>query len=422
MPNIVYIIVLVLLISLSALFAAIETAFSSANTIRIKQLASNGNNKALRAYNILREFSKVITAILVCNNIVNITATALATYILSQYFSALGVIIATISMTILLLVFGELLPKLMAKQNAEHYVMIFTPFVVVLIKFLSPLVKVAVNFEDRFWDDEDRITATEEELLQIVQTIEQEGVLDQDERELIESAINFDDKTVREVMKPVADTIFVYDNASQEQILEVIAKHKYSRIPVVSYHTLQAVGIIRERDILDLLMHKKAINIQELIHPTLSVSQRTKLPDLLEKLQKRREHLAIVVESKANNNFVGIVTLEDILEELVGEIYDEYDDLPNNIIEIGHHTYEIRASVGLKQFFDDYLDEEVPQTKARNFASWIEELSLDKRIRVGSKYSYENYVMTVLAIEQGRVTNIELDVLSKIEEDKWEEI
>ncbi len=421
MTDYIYLIVLLLSIALIALFSAIETAFASASAIRIKQLANSGNKKAIKTYYLVKDYSKVITAVLICNNIVNVLATAIATYLLVERHKEFGMILATVGMAVVIMIFGDLTPKLFAKANSENFAIATTPFVLVLIKIFSPLIKVAVNVQDRLIDDEERVTATEEELLQIVQTIEQEGVLDQDERELIESAINFDDKTVREVMKPVSDTIFVYDNATEKQILDTIQKHKYSRIPVVAYASLQVIGIIRERDILDFLINKQAIEISKLIHPIITVSQRTKISDLLERLQKKREHLAIVVENKANNNFVGIVTLEDILEELVGEIYDEYDDLPNNVIEIGHHTYEVRGSVPIKQFFDDYLDEEVPKTKARNFAAWIQELAVDKKVRINRQYEYENYIMKVLTMENERVASLELDVLSKNDEEKWED-
>lgn len=416
-PILVYIGILVVLICLSALFSATETAFSSANLIRIKQFGAKGDKRAIKAYYLLKEFTAVITAILICNNVVNILATSIATFLLAQYFNELGVLMATVLMTIIIVLFGEIAPKLIAKDNAEKIVINLTPLIILIIKVLSPIIKVAVNVQDHLSDDEVDVTATEEELLQIVHTIEKEGVLDQDERELIESAITFDDKMVRDVMRARSSVTFIFDDAQADEILSMIKTHKYSRIPVVNHENLQVIGIIRERDILECLLDNQKILMVKLIRPVISVSQRSKLPDVLEKLQKSREHMAIVVENKRNLNFVGVVTLEDILEEIVGEIYDEYDDLPKYVIEIGHHTYEIEGSAPIHQFFDEYLDQEPPKTKARNFAGWIHELSLGKRVTVGRRYKYENFILRVLSIDDGRISKIELEVLSKNRKD-----
>ncbi len=416
-PIFIYIIIVGVLIALSGLFSATETAFSSANLIRIKQLAKNGDSRAMKSYFLLRDFTSVVTSILICNNVVNILATSIATFVLSELYGEAGVLISTGLMTILVLLFGEITPKIIAKENAEAFVLKLTPFMLLITKILSPLTKIAINVQEHLIDEDDDVTATEEELIQIVQTIEKEGVLDQDERELIESAINFDDKIVREAMRPRIDVTFIFDDADESEILEVIKTHKYSRIPVIDRNNLQAMGIIRERDILECLLNKEEIVISKLIRKVTSVSQRAKLSDVLEQLQKNREHIAIVVENKRNNNFVGIVTLEDVLEELVGEIYDEYDDLPSNVIEIGLHTYEIIGSAPLRQFFDKYLDEDPPKTKCRNFASWVKELSEGKRIKKGKVFNIDNYEIKVLELDGDKVLKVELDVLSKNHDD-----
>lgn len=412
----IYVIILILLLFLSAIFSATETAFSSANIIRIKQQGVNGDKKSIRAYYLLKDFTSVITAILICNNIVNILATSLATFVLSQYFNEMGVLIATILMTILIVLFGEITPKLVAKQHAESFVLFMTPIILGIIFILKPFIKIAVNVQDSLSDEDDKVTATEEELIQIVHTIEKEGVLDQEERELIESAIQFDDKKVREAMIPISNVTFLYDNSTRQQIIDVVNTQKYSRIPIVSYETLQAVGIIRERDVLEVLIRNEKIVLEELIRPAVSVSQRTYLPDLLESLQKSREHMAIVVETKKNQNFVGIITLEDIIEELVGEIYDEYDDLPNQVIEIGHHTYEVDGNTPIKQFFSKYLDEE-PPTNSRNFEAWVIELAEGKKLRVGTELDYQNFSFKIIETDNGKLTKIEFKELSKLEED-----
>jgi len=420
-PQIGFIILVIFLLILSGLFSASETAFSSLNIIRLKQMAKSKNEKARYAYSISKKYTEVITTILVGNNIVNISATSIATYLFAKQFNGSGVLYATVTMTTFILIFGEIIPKVFARGYAEDIVIFMAKPLRLMMILLHPIVFLVTKVENRFIDDEDRrVTATEDELVEIVNTIEMEGVLEQDERELIESAIQFDDKTVREIMRPRDKVVFLYDNATEKQIKDVIVTHKYSRIPVISYEGLHAIGIIRERDVLDALLQNRPISMETLIKPVSYISQRRRLGAALEKLQKSREHMAVVVENVKNMNFVGIVTLEDILEEIVGEIYDEYDDLPRFVVEIGHHTFEIDGIVPIKQFFDDFLeDEKKPNTKAKTFASWVEELAAGTRLRKNRELIYENMALKVLAVKEGRASKIELNVYSR-QDDEFE--
>lgn len=416
-PQIGFYIAIVLLLILSGIFSASETAYSSVNVIRLKQMA-RANKKAKLALDQVNEYTHVLTTILIGNNIVNITAASLATYIFSVWFKEAGVFYATLVMTVFILLFGEVLPKVIAKEHAEQIVIFISKPLQVLIFLLKPVVKLVSRVEKHIVDEDNKkVTATEDELVEIVQTIEMEGVLDQEERELIEKAILFDDKIVREVMRPRDEVVFLYDNATEAQILEVISTHKYSRIPVISYEGLHAVGIVRERDVLDCLLQKKPIAMDSLLRKVTFVSQRHRLQTALEKLQKSREHMAIVVENMKSMNFVGLVTLEDILEEIVGEIYDEYDDLPRFVIEIGHHTFEVDGIVPIKQFFNDYLeDEPKPKTKAKTFADWIDELADGRRIRKNSQFAYENIGLKVLGVKNFQAHKIEVNVYSRLED------
>jgi putative hemolysin len=418
-PQIGYLFALILLLFLSGVFSASETAYSSVNVIRLKQMAKADNNRAKRALNQVNQYTKVLTTILVGNNIVNISATSLATYIFSVRFNEAGVLYAMLVMTVFILLFGEIIPKVLAKQHAEQIVIFMCLPIHWLMILLRPIVNLAAGVQSRFVDDENKkVTATEDELVEIVQTIEMEGVLDQEERELIESAILFDDKNVREVMRPRDEVVFLYDNATKDQIINVISTHKYSRIPVISYEGLHAVGIIRERDVLDCLLLDKPISMENLLRKVTFVSQRHRLQTALEKLQKSREHMAIVVENMKSMNFVGLITLEDILEEIVGEIYDEYDDLPRFVVEIGHHTYEVDGVVPIKQFFEDYLeDEPKPKTEAKTFAGWIDELAQGSRIRKNKEFIYQNMSLRVLGVKDYQAHKIELNVYSRMDAD-----
>ncbi len=409
-------ILLVILIALSACFSSAETAYSSLNVIRLKQMAKSGNKKAKTAYANAKNFTAVITTILIGNNVVNILATSILTSLATELIKgAAGVAVATGVMTVLILAFGEITPKIVAKAKAENIALLMAKPLSILVTVLRPISFVVKKIEQH-WEEKlqiENVTATEDELLEIVSTIEQEGVLEQEERELIESVIEFDDKNVRDIMVPRDQVVFLYDNATYDQLKTTLHDHKLSRLPVISYETTQVVGILRVRDVLDALLEGKEVVIKDLMQPPVFVTQRKKLPAVLEDIQKSREHIAIVEESQTSHVYVGIVTLEDVLEELVGEIYDEYDPLPNHVLEIGLHTFEIDGKVSLIDFFDTYVeDQDVPDTKARTFAAWIYELNNHRKVRKGCEIEFENFEIKVLDTKDGMASRIELTILS----------
>lgn len=418
--QIALIIVLLVLIALSAMFSSTETAYSSVSIIRLKQKAKSGDKRAKKAYSISKNFTAAITTILIGNNIVNILATSIATELFMELFGSAGVAVATGIMTILILCFGEVTPKIVAKAKADSVALLMATPLSALVWLFRPISIVVEKIEEHFEKkmNVENVTATEDELLEIVSTIEQEGVLEQEERELIESVIEFDDKNVHDIMVPKERVIFLYDNATFEQLKTVLKEHKLSRLPIISYETTEVVGILRVRDVLDALLENKEIVIADLMQPATRVSQRKKLPSVLEDIQKSREHMAIVMESNNSNVFVGIVTLEDVLEELVGEIYDEYDTLPNHVVEIGHHTFMIDAKVSLKDFFDTYIDDQdCPKTNSRSFAAWVYELNNFRKVRKGREIEFENFAMKVLDTKEGMATKIELQVFSPNEDE-----
>ncbi|MEG0527293.1 MAG: hemolysin family protein [Longicatena sp.] len=419
-PHIVLMIVLLVLIALSALFSSTETAYSSVNMIRLKQMAKNGDKRAKKAYNISKNFTAAITTILIGNNVVNILATSIATDLFTKLFGDAGVALATAMMTIMILTFGEVTPKIVAKAKSESVALFMAKPLSFLVTVFRPITFVVEKIEDYFEKkmNIENVTATEDELLEIVSTIEQEGVLEQEERELIESVIEFDDKNVHDIMVPKDKVVFLYDNATMDQLKAVLKEHKLSRLPVISYETTEVVGILRVRDVLDALLEDREIVIADMMQAPTFVSQRKYLPDVLEDIQKSREHMAIVIESNNSHVFVGIVTLEDVLEELVGEIYDEYDTLPNHVVEIGHHTFTIDGKVNLVEFFDTYVDDQdAPVTKARNFSAWVNELNNHRKVRKGREIEFENFEIKVLDTKDGMASKIELQILSLVDDE-----
>ena len=404
----VYIFILIILIGISALCSMTETALSSVSIIRIKAKARKGDKKSIKVYRLVKKYSETVTTILIFNNIVNILSTSLATYIFSKSLGSSGVAYATIIMTIVILMFGEITPKIFGKNNALDIMYKVTPIFTVLVNIMFPITKLVQKFENKFNKNEKKITATEDELLEIVQTIEYEGVLNQGESELIQNAVSFDDKRVSSVMLKKEDVIFLYDDASEQTIRDIISSQKYSRIPVICRNNNKVIGIVHEGDLIDDILNNKKISIQSLIKDVIYITPGRKLSYALDKIQKSRMHMAIVVDNSEDHNFLGIVTLEDIIEELVGEIYDEYDDLPQNVVEIGLHTFQINPNIEVKYFFNNYLENmEVPNIKSKTFVGWLKELD-SNRIKKNAEFQYKNIKMKILSIDAGNPTKIEL--------------
>jgi len=393
-----------------------ETAISSVNIIRIKANAKKGDKAAKKVYKLSKKYSETLTTILVFNNIVNILSTSLATYIFSNMFGSTGVVYATVIMTVVILLCGEITPKIIAKQYPEKVMYKVSSIFMILVKILFPITKLVEIFENKFTKEKKKITATEDELLEIVQTIEFEGVLNQGESELIQNAVSFDDKKVSDVMLKREDVVFLYDTSDSKKIRETIISQKYSRIPVVCKNTDKVIGVIHEGDLIDDILAGKNISIQSLLKDVIYVTPNKKVSYALEKIQKSRMHMAIVVDNNEDHNFLGIITLEDIIEELVGEIYDEYDDLPANVLEIGLHTFHINPNIEVKYFFNNYLENvELPQIKSKTFLGWLKEMEKNK-IKKNQEFTYKNIKMKVLSIEGGNPTKIELTFTTNYEE------
>ena len=414
-------IAIVLLIISSAAFSATETAFSSLNIIRIKQKAKKGNKSAKIVYKVANNYSALLTTILICNNIVNILATSLSSYLFSVEFNlgASGIGYATIMMALLIIIFGEISPKIVARQNAENIAQVVAKPISILIVIFKPIAHVVTLLEKKLKKNkEDNVTATESELLEIIQTIEFEGVLNQDERELIESAIYFDDKKAGEVMTEKDDVTFIYDDAKLEDIKNTILDYKYSRIPVVSRKTGEVIGILHEADVLESIIKGEKVNAAKRMKDLLYISSKRRLPAVLEKIQKSKAHMAIVVDNLKNKEFIGIVTLEDVLEELVGEIYDEYDDLPENVVEIGHHSFEIDPNIDIDDFFKKYVDDvKPPKLKVQTFSGWLKEMNGNDKFHENEEFVYENIVMKVAELQNNNIVRLDIKVLSKEEEE-----
>ena len=414
-----YICILVVLVLLSGMFSMLETAFSSMNMIKIKRKAKRGNKKAIAVYHLSGDFSFVITTLLIFNNIVNIAASSLATFLFSSLFGVSGVFYSTVVMTVVILIFGEITPKIIAKSHPESIVLSMIYVLKVLIFITYPIgfvvSKIESFFRERGHHKKD-VTATQSELLEIVQTIESEGVINQDERELIESALEFDDKQIRHIMVAMEDVVYLDENSGIDDIKKAYEEHGYSRIPVLNSKHDEVIGILHESDAFRCLLEDKNINVKELVREPILISECRRLPLALTKLQKSKSHMAIVVNNLKECELLGIVTLEDILEEIVGEIYDEHDEIPLDIVEIGHHSFEVNPKVNVRDFFKEYLDLVPPKIGKKNFRDWLISLNNGKELQLNQEFVYENITMKIASMNNDEVEQIDVEMETKEED------
>lgn len=429
--SIVPIVIFILLLILSAAFSATETAFSSINEIRLKQLLKSDNPRTVRkarlVLDMIKDYGSIISTVLVGNNIVNLTISSLMTYALTVTFAygESGVWMSTMIASVLIIIFGEILPKNLAKIFSIRYALFIAPFFNVFMLILRPITfffsKLNDRIEDKMTDDNDKVTATESELLDIVETIEKEGVLEQTESEIIQSAITFDDILVETIMIPREKVITISANQSFMDLVKLFAESKFSRIPVLSAENPDiVVGIVRQQAVFDALADpsKHSCRISDLMSEPLYITHLRILPYALEKLQRNRAHLAIVVDSLKNSKFLGIVSLEDILEEIVGEIYDEYDVVPEDVIEIGHHIFEVSGSVTLEHLFENYLTEsDFPKTKIITVGAWVKNLA-GHRIVIGNSLHYDNLLIRIIDGDDTTVKRVEIHQYTKTEEEE----
>lgn len=420
MGTIATIIVLGVLLVLSGFFSSTETAFSSLNIIRIKQYARSSKKKlSKRAKLILKlqeNYAVFISTVLVGNNIVNMASASLGTYLFTSVYNLgeSGVLVATVVMSVLVIVFGEILPKTLARVWPEKFAMFFVGPMNILVFILKPITILFGKFDEKvsdLVDEEDKVTATEDELIDIVEKIEKEGVLEHQESELIQSAITFDSKSVRHVMTNRADVKWINIDDDFRKIANFFQYYQYTRAPVYDEKKDSIIGVINQKDVYSCYVKNEEKNAKELMLDAIYISHRRLIPYALELVQKNKSHLAIVVDNIKDKHFLGIITLEDILEELVGEIYDEYDDSPSNVFEIGNHLYQVNGRVSLDDLFDNYLTEtDYPKTKTKNVKDWIKEIVVD--VKRNTELYYDNLHISILEVADNSVELVEIEVLT----------
>ena len=376
---------LVLCIVLSGIFSATETAYSTASKVRLTTMSDEGDKKAGKVLKLLNNYEKVLFTVLVGNNIVNITATTLATLLFIAMMGDIGATVSTIVITVVVLLFGEISPKMLAKQHPEGFAKNVYGFLRACMFILTPITFILDGWKwllSKIFRFPQTASFSEEELITIVETAENEGQLEKHESELIRSAIEFEDLDVRDIMVPRVNVEAVPEDATMEEIYKVFVESGYSRLPVYRDDIDTIVGILHEKDF-SVLLHDGGTDIKPLIKKCIYLTQSIKISTALGMLQKEKIHMAIVVDEFGGTD--GIVTLEDILEELVGEIYDEHDSEEEQIKKIDDHTYIIKGDENFEEMLEE-LDVKSPdeETEATTVGGFVSE-QLDRMPAPGDK-------------------------------------
>ncbi len=400
-----YSIIILLLILVSSFCSCAETAFSCASTIRLKRWADEGNKKAKRALKIAEDFDKTLTAILILNNIVNLGCSALATVLCIELFGDYGAAVATGGTTLLVLTFGEIIPKCFGKEKADRIAVAFALPLKIIIIILIPFIHLFIYvkrfalFVFRIKSDESVVT--EDELKYIVESIEEQGVLEQQESEMVRSVLDFDETSVEEILTPRVDVTGIDIDSTTEEILSTIKTQRYSRIPVYEESIDNIVGILHTWDYLEAIASGKKPVLKNLITPPYFIFKTQNLSSVLSEFRRKKLHIAIVTDEYGGT--LGIVTMEDLLEEIVGEIWDEDEEIENNCQKLYENCYRVSGDMELSELFRLFdirvTDEE---TDSNTVGGFIFE-SLGAIAKSGDFFFYRGLKITVESVTDRRV-------------------
>lgn len=401
-------------IIMSAYFSATETAFSSLNRIRIKNMAEKGNKRAGLVLKLSENYDGLLSTILIGNNIVNIASASLATVIFVKLLGdEAGASISTVVTTIVVLIFGEVSPKSIAKESPEQFAMFSAPFLNAFMVLLTP-----ANYLFKQWKKLLSLLIrtlgdsgiTEEELLAIVEEAKQDGGIDEQEGSLIKSAIEFTELEAMDIATPRVDVTGIPVDADKEEIAAVFGETGYSRLPVYKDKIDDIIGIIYQKDFYN-QVYRGVCSVEAIVRPALYVAKSKKINVLLKELQKNKMHIAVVIDEFGGT--MGIVTLEDILEELVGEIWDEHDVVVQEIEKISDQEYLVLGNTSVEKLFEELSAEE--EFESFTVSGWVMELA-ERIPEEGDVLYYENMTITVMKMKDRRVEQVRIVLEAEVME------
>ena len=429
----------ILLLFFSAFFSSAETAFSKVNLIRMKNYADEKRKGARRALYICENFDKTLSTILVGNNLVNIASTTICAYLFGKFIidPTIANLVNTVAMTIIVLIFGEIMPKSIAKNNPENYAMRISGILYFFMKVLTPitfffgLLQKAANRKSK----EAAPTVTEDELESIIDTMTEEGVIDSEEANLLQGALDLSTHTVYDIMTPRVDIIAVSIDDNLDVIKDTFIEYQFSRLPVYENDKDNIVGILNQKDFMTKILKNEEVVIKELMAEPTFVTETMKVDDLIRLMQKEKKHLTIVLDEYGGTS--GIVSMEDALEEMVGEIYDEHDDEEEIIVPINKTSdteYILNPEVSIEDLYKELEIEHLPESSYSSVGGMLYEMS-ESVPELGSVFNvtaiddvlndHNDYVQTITELtytitkmEERRITEVHLLVNRHGEEDE----
>ncbi len=415
----VLLVVLFVCIVGSAFFSSSETAFSCANRMRLKSMEQEGDKKAGKVLKIIDDYDSMLSAILIGNNIVNIAASSICTVLFVRAMGDIGATWSTLVLTIVILIFGEVTPKSIAKEIPEKLAKVFCGPIDVLMKIFLPLTKLFAWWKKAIkkifnLNAEDKIT--EEEFMTMVDEAESDGGISEDDSELIKNVMDFNDAEVGEIITPRVDIIAVPLDATEEEVADAFRESDFTRIPVYDEDLDDIVGFIHAKDFADDVLSgdtKWPDIVQKIQYfpPTMKISK------ALDILKESHIHMAVVSDEFGGTE--GLITMEDILEELVGEIYDEHDEVESNFVEIAPNEYAVDCGMDVEDFFEFFQMEE-PDSDSNTVAGWALE-QFEEIPEPGQKFTYENLEVTAMMVNSKKLEEIAVKVLEHEERNDPEE-
>ena len=416
MNNLTTLILMGICLAFSAFFSSSETAFSSLNQIRVKTMAEDGNKRAKLVLKLSDKYDTLLSSILVGNNVVNISLSSMATVLFIKYLGDSGASLATLVTTVVVLIFGEITPKMLAKSTPEKFAFAVAPILQLIVWILTP-----INFIFNLWRKllgllfriKPEPSYTEEDLLTIVEEAAHDGGIDNEESELIRSAIEFNELEAIDIFTPRVNITGVEKSSTAEDISSVFIESGFSRLPVYDGTVDNIVGILHQKDFYSLTRSGEG-DWLSLVSPPVFITRSSKVSDVLRLFQSTKSHMAVIADEYGGT--VGIVTMEDILEELVGEIYDEHDEVVQEITKLSDNSWRIVCSTDIDKLLELFDLEEDEESTATSVGGWVLE-QFQHIPSEGDRFVYEGLSVLVTKTDMRRVLEIEVTKLPEESED-----
>lgn len=424
MPNPINYLAIVALLAVSAFFSATEIAYASVNVSRLKSKAESNNKLSYRlACKISDNYDNTLGAILIGNNLANNAASSIATVIVITLLSDNYAWLATLIMTLLVLTFGEIIPKVLAKQFSEKFsVFIAVPIyaLTVILKPVTWIIMLFINLVSKLWSNNvsDFDAVSEDDFENIIDIVEDEGVLDEEQCDLLQNALDFDDVLAYEIITPRVDMEAIDIRDPYEINIKKILASTYTRMPVYEDTPDNIIGILHMNRVYKELVDNEKIVIRKLLLPVTFVHMTMSLPDVLEKMKETKCHMVVVLDEYGGTS--GILTMEDVLEQLVGEIWDESDEIDSEFICIDDTHFEADGDMRIYDFFDEFdIDIEEDETFEEDnitIGGWVMTM-LDGEAEEGDDISFENLKITVKESDEKRISKISVEIIPQSEEE-----